>query len=76
MNRESPLRKTRSYDAWLTERLAVPHQAAAYLDAAVELYHEDNDANALLLALLSVALATVRAQENSELPAGTAPAQA
>lgn len=63
MNREFILENTGSYDEWLISRLRNPKEAMEYLDAAIELYNEDNDANALFIALVSVTIATVQVEE-------------
>ena len=63
MNREFVLNNTASYDEWLIRRLGNPEEAMNYIDAAIELYNEDNDANALFIAVVNVTMATARIEE-------------
>ena len=47
----------RNYDEYLIESLKNPEEAEGYLNASLELYMEDNDAQALMLALEHLARA-------------------
>lgn len=55
MNKEAILKHTTSYEKELLEALKDPEEAQAYLEAAFELYQEDGDTEALLLAMKDVA---------------------
>lgn len=57
MNKENLLKNTTSYHDDLIASLKNPDEAYSYLQVAVEEYQEDNDAEALLVALRNVALA-------------------
>ena len=55
MSRSKLSKLTKSYHDELIESLRDPDQAFAYLQVALEEYQEDNDADALLIALRNVA---------------------
>jgi probable addiction module antidote protein len=48
------MRELRDFDDLLRENLKDPIEAKAYLEVALELYEEDNDAEAFLMALRDV----------------------
>lgn len=57
MNREKLLNNTEDYHAQFIESLKNPAQAYGYLQVAMEEYQEDNDAEALFVALRNIAAA-------------------
>ena len=57
MDRENLLKHTLSYHDEFIKSLKDPEEAFGYLQVAMEEYQEDNDAEALLIALRNVALA-------------------
>lgn len=57
MDREQLLKNTSSYHDEFIESLKNPEEAFGYLQVAMEEYQEDNDAEALLVALRNVAAA-------------------
>jgi probable addiction module antidote protein len=57
MDREHLLKNTSSYHDEFIESLKNPEEAFGYLQVAMEEYQEDNDAEALLVALRNVAAA-------------------
>lgn len=55
MNKEAILKHTKSYEENLLKRLQDQELAQAYLETAFESYEEDNETEALLLAMKHVA---------------------
>ncbi|MBA2649862.1 MAG: putative addiction module antidote protein [Legionella sp.] len=57
MNKEHLLKNTVSYHDEFIDSLRNPEEAYGYLQVAIEEYQDDNDAEALLVALRNVAIA-------------------
>ena len=57
MNKEHILKNTESYHDDLIQSLKDPEEAFGYLQIAMEEYQEDNDAEALLVALRNITMA-------------------
>ena len=57
MNKETLLKNTASYHDEFIESLKKPDEAFGYLQVALEEYQEDNDVEALLVALRNIAMA-------------------